>query len=84
MIPARYPGAAAPVRRPPDRHTTTSRPQSGNFFVYRVQQGDTLTKTAEQFLSDGQRWKDIYAANRDQLGSDPNLIRPGQQLRIPM
>ena len=58
--------------------------ESGNFFIYQVQQGNTLTKIAQELLSDGQRWKHIYAVNRDQIGSDPNLIRPGQQLRIPM
>jgi nucleoid-associated protein YgaU len=56
----------------------------GNFYVYRVESGDTLTKVAQQFLSDGQRWKDIYAVNRDVIGNNPNLIHPGQQLRIPM
>ena len=56
----------------------------GNFYAYQVQSGDTLTKIAQQLLSDGQRWKDIYAVNRDQIGSNPDLIRPGQQLCIPM
>lgn len=55
----------------------------GRFLVYTVRQGDTLTKIAQQFLDDGQRWQDIYAVNREQIGDNPNLIRPGQQLRIP-
>lgn len=57
---------------------------AGNFSVYQVRQGDTLTKIAEQFLNDGQRWGDIHAVNRDQLGNNPNLIHPGQLLHIPM
>ncbi len=56
---------------------------AGDFSVYQVQQGDTLTKIAERFLNDGQRWKDIHAVNRDQLGNNPDLIHPGQLLRIP-
>ena len=56
---------------------------AGNFSVYQVQQGDTLTKIAKQFLNDGKRWEDIHAVNRDQLGNNPNLIHPGQLLRIP-
>ena len=28
-------------------------------------------------------WQDIYAANRDVIGNNPNLIKPGQQLKMP-
>ena len=29
------------------------------------------------------RWRAIWAANRDLVGDDPDLIRPGQRLRVP-
>jgi LysM repeat protein len=28
-------------------------------------------------------WQDIYRINRDVVGRDPNLIKPGQQLKLP-
>ncbi len=49
---------------------------------YTVQAGDTLSKIAKQFYGDANQYMHIYNANRDQL-SDPNKIRPGQQLKIP-
>ncbi len=49
---------------------------------YTVQSGDTLSKIAQQTLGDADRWREIYDLNRDQL-SDPSVIRPGQQLRLP-
>jgi cell wall-associated NlpC family hydrolase len=47
-----------------------------------VQSGDTLSKIAQRTLGDADRWREIYDLNRDQL-SDPSVIRPGQQLRLP-
>jgi nucleoid-associated protein YgaU len=29
------------------------------------------------------RWREIYAANRAVVGPDPDLIRPGERLRLP-
>ncbi len=57
---------------------------TGSFLVYQVRPGDNLTKIAQDILGDGQRWRDIHAVNRDQLGDNANLIFPGQLLRIPM
>lgn len=50
--------------------------------TYTVQKGDSLSKIAQALLGDGSRWPELYAANRDIL-SDPNLIHPDQQLKIP-
>jgi predicted chitinase len=49
---------------------------------YTVNSGDTLFKIARATLGDGDRWREIYDANRDVL-SNPNIIYPGQSLRIP-
>lgn len=43
---------------------------------------DTLFGLARMYYNDASRWKDIYAANRTDLG-DPNRIRIGQRLVIP-
>lgn len=50
--------------------------------TYVVVQGDSLSKIAQHFYGDAQSWKRIYEANRD-LIRDPDLIHPGQELRIP-
>ena len=47
-----------------------------------VQKKDTLYALARQYYNDQSRWKDIYEANRAELG-DPNRIRVGQRLVIP-
>jgi nucleoid-associated protein YgaU len=51
--------------------------------TYVVKAGDTLSKIAKEMLGDSSAYMDIFNANRDQL-SDPNLIRPGQVLKIPL
>jgi nucleoid-associated protein YgaU len=45
--------------------------------------GDTLSGIAQEFYGDASQYLRIFAANRNQM-SDPNLIFPGQQLRVPM
>ena len=50
--------------------------------TYVVKSGDSLSKIAKALLGDATRWPEIYEANKDQI-KDPNLIYPGQELRIP-
>jgi nucleoid-associated protein YgaU len=50
--------------------------------TYVVRAGDTLSKIAKEMLGDSGAFMDIFKANRDQL-TDPNVIRPGQVLKIP-
>lgn len=47
---------------------------------YEVKSGDNLSKIAKNYP--GVSWQDIFEANKDQL-KDPNLIKPGQKLKIP-
>lgn len=70
-----------PVESPPP----SPRPDS-----IRVQPGDTLWELAGASLpADAgpeeidRRWRRIYRANRDAIGADPDLIRPGQRLLLP-
>jgi len=51
--------------------------------TYTVKSGDTLWGIAKQTLGDGSRWQEIYNANVSVIGKNPNLIYPGQVLRIP-
>jgi immunoglobulin-like protein involved in spore germination/LysM domain-containing protein len=52
------------------------------FAVHRVTSGETLSSIAEQWYGDPGSFRIIFEANRDQL-TDPDVIVPGQQLRIP-
>jgi len=49
---------------------------------YTVRKGDTLSHIAKAHYGAASRWQEIFEANRDQL-DDPDLIHPGQVLRIP-
>jgi len=53
--------------------------EGGGYEEYTVQPGDSLSKIASH---QGVNWKEIWDANRDEV-KDPNLIHPGQTLRIP-
>lgn len=50
--------------------------------IHEVVAGDTLSKIAKQFYGDASQYPKIFEANRDQL-KDPDLIKPGQKLKIP-
>jgi nucleoid-associated protein YgaU len=50
--------------------------------TYVVVKGDSLSKIAQRAYGDGRQWRKIYEANKD-LIKDPDLIYPGQSLRIP-
>jgi nucleoid-associated protein YgaU len=49
---------------------------------YVVVSGDSLSKIATREYGDAQKWSMIYEANRSII-KDPDLIYPGQELRIP-
>jgi nucleoid-associated protein YgaU len=50
--------------------------------TYTVASGDSLSKIAKHFYGNANDWHRIFDANRDQL-SNPDLIKPGQVLKIP-
>ena len=50
--------------------------------TYTVQKGDSLSKIAKREYGDAQQWRRIYNANRESI-ENPDLIYPGQVLRIP-
>ncbi|MCC8134513.1 MAG: LysM peptidoglycan-binding domain-containing protein [Tannerellaceae bacterium] len=53
----------------------------GKEEIYEVKPGDNLSKIALQYP--GMTWNKIYAANQDII-KDPDLIRPGQKIKIPL
>jgi nucleoid-associated protein YgaU len=52
---------------------------------YTVVSGDSLSKIAQRFYGSGSadNVNRIYYSNMATIGSNPNLIRPGQKLYIP-
>jgi nucleoid-associated protein YgaU len=60
--------STAPTQAPARTHT--------------VVKGDSLSKIAKRVYGDAQQWRRIYDANRD-IVSDPDLIYPGQVLKLP-
>lgn len=57
-------------------------PTSTQSETYTVKSGDSLSKIAQQLYGDGKQWRRIFEANRD-LITNPDLIHPGQVLKIP-
>jgi nucleoid-associated protein YgaU len=49
---------------------------------YTVKRGDSLSKIAKSMYGDAMKYPVIFEANKPML-KDPNLIYPGQMLRIP-
>ena len=45
-----------------------------------VESGDFLIKIAEKH---GVDWKQLYELNKDVIGDNPNLIKPGMELKLP-
>ena len=54
----------------------------GSSRTYVVVRGDSLSKIAKREYGDANKWPTIYEANKD-LVKDPDLIYPGQELKIP-
>lgn len=50
---------------------------------YTVKTGDSLWAIAKRLLGSGSRWREIYELNKTVIGKNPNLIFPGQVLKIP-
>lgn len=63
---------------------TTGRDQPGTTGTqsYTVKSGDTLSGIARK-LTGSTNWKTIYEQNKSVIGSNPNMIKPGQVLTIP-
>jgi nucleoid-associated protein YgaU len=63
-----------------DKATSSTAPAAEQ--TYTVVSGDSLSKIAKKFYGNANAWDRIFQANRDKI-SNPDLIRPGQVLRIP-
>lgn len=59
-----------------------SAPAAPEAVFYEVKSGDTLGKIAKAHYGDPMKYMQIFEANQPML-KDPNMIYPGQMLRIP-
>lgn len=57
-------------------------PPVGPPRTYTVADGDNLSKIAKKFYGKSNQWRRIFEANRDVI-DNPDLIYPGQVLKIP-
>lgn len=55
----------------------------GKQRIHVVVAGDWLSKIALKYYGDAMKYPIIHMANLDQIGSSPDLIKPGQRLIIP-
>jgi nucleoid-associated protein YgaU len=62
-----------------DIEVTSPEPEA---VFYEVKSGDSLSKIAKQHYGNAMKYPVIFEANKPML-KDPNLIYPGQVLRIP-
>ncbi|MEU5739532.1 transglycosylase family protein [Streptomyces tendae] len=60
---------------------TTPQSRAGKARMYKVVTGDTLSGIADTHEVRG-GWQRLYEANRGAIGSDPDLILPGQRLSL--
>jgi LysM repeat protein len=67
------------VYKPSKPHTESSTVKIKGGFMYLVKSGDTLSGIGAKF---GENWHKLYKDNKKVIGSDPNLIYPGQALHI--
>jgi nucleoid-associated protein YgaU len=57
--------------------------QRAKWKRHTVAAGETLSHISLKYYKTANRWKEIYEANKDVIGENHNLIKPGQELVIP-
>jgi nucleoid-associated protein YgaU len=64
-----------------DKLTAPDPTQKVEYYV--IKSGDTLSAIAQKFYGQGSAYPRIFEANREVI-KNPDLIYPGQKIRIPM
>jgi len=62
---------------------TVKQPDVPKVEYYEIVSGDSLSKIAKQFYGDAMQYPRLFEANKEVI-KDPDLIYPGQKIRIPM
>ncbi len=88
-LPERAVAPAAEAARQPEGRPAARPALAAAEQTYVVRPGDSLWSIADSHPEPGtsgsvdERWHAIWQANRDVVGDDPDLILPGQALRLP-
>ena len=69
------------IPAPPSTHAE-DRDKKDRADTIRVDRGDNLSEISEDLYGSERHWPEIYQSNRDRI-DDPDLIEPGQVLRLP-
>ncbi len=82
------PAPDLPDAVPGDSHPSAKEPAKGDdceHSTHTVEPGDTLYGITKAHTGDASldNWEALYEANRDVIGSDPDLIYPGQTFTLP-
>ena len=67
----------------PDLNTVERVEKESYMEEYVIQEGDTLQKISKKFYDSYGKWTQIYEVNKAVI-KDPNRIRPGTRIQIPM
>jgi nucleoid-associated protein YgaU len=71
-----YPGQKLTIKMDPSKTNSNK-----NEIIYTVKKGDTLWDISDRFFGDPMLWRErVYKENREVIGNDPNLIKPGDKL----
>lgn len=73
------------TRYPKPKTPAGSRARTPTQRTHVVQSGDWLSKIAQRYLGDMNRWPEIYRLNKAEIDrrGNPDLIFPGQRFKIP-
>lgn len=69
-----------PKQKSQNTKRETSRSNNKQRQTYTIPEGGSLSQAGEKF---GVPWREIYEANKDKIGQDPNKVSPGTELVIP-
>ena len=77
-----FASAATPSDTAPSP-VATAQPPPDHVDEYTVEPGDSLRSIAANVYGDPDRWSQIYDANRESIGEDPDSLRVGLRRRLP-
>ncbi len=81
--PAPPPTPALPVPEVKETPKPAPKPAASG-KTYTVKSGDSLTSISQKFFGDKKHADEIYNANRKTIGANPNKLKVGQKLTIPV
>jgi len=75
--------ASSSLSKRPGRKVVAAPVKSKYIAEHTVKSGDTLSQISKKYYGTDKKYMAIYKENKKVIGNDPNLIKPGQVLKIP-